>query len=213
MQDLITAFLVQTKECNLPGIGKLRIITSPAKPDIVHKIISPPTGEILFTKKSDKISEELIKYISHKKNLTQTEAFETIKNWCREAKDKLNAGEKIFFESIGSLMKDASGNIFLQTQEPFKFFEPVTVESVIGKKAQHAVLVSDRGTTSPVMNQLLQEEETVQRSTWKMIAIILLAIALVVLLVHFYIHSFSLSSTGNQTQHLPATPADTYSTQ
>lgn len=213
MIDLITSFLAQTKECSLPGIGKLSIITSSSVSDVANKMMSPPTDKILFNSKTDKISEELVKYVSYKRNITQIEARQIIKDWCREAKDKLNAGDTITFETIGLLQKNPSGNVFFQAQKTFNFFETVSAERVIHKDAEHAVLVGDKETTSSVMNQFLHEEEIVKNSAWKIIAIILLSIALVILFVHFYSHSFSLSATGNQIQHSPETPSATYSTQ
>ena len=213
MQDLITSFLIQTKECNLPGIGKLRIITGTSELDIANKRISPPIDEILFTAKCDKVSEDLVKYVSYKKNLTQPEALQNIKNWCANAKEKLHGGEKISFETIGDLKKNNSGNIIFQPEKPLFILEPVVAERVIHKNAEHAVLVGDRETTSSVMNQFLQETEIVKKSTWKIMAIILLAIALIILFMHFYANPFSLSATGNQTQHSPEVPAAAYSTQ
>ena len=212
MKDLITSFLVQTKECSFPGIGKINIITTPAELNIANKTMSPPTDEILFTEKAGKISEELVKYISYKKNINQPEARELIKDWCKDAREKLDAGEKIILGSIGNLHKNDSGNISFQAQKPLNFFEAVSAERVIHKNAEHAVLVGDRETTSSVMNQFLHEEEIVKKSTWKITAVILLIIALVILLIHFNSNSFSFSATGNQTQHSPATPAATYST-
>jgi len=41
MQDLITSFIIQAKECKLPGIGMFRSVTTPAEPDIASKQISP----------------------------------------------------------------------------------------------------------------------------------------------------------------------------
>ncbi len=213
MQDLITSFLVQTKECNLPGIGKLRIVTTPAELDVANKKLFPPTDEILFTGKPESKSEELVKYISNKKNISETEAQENLKSWSEAAKERLDAGEKIIFKSIGSLQKNASENIFFQSQQIPIFFEPVAAERVIHKNAEHAVLVGDRETTSSVMNQFYQEEEIVKRSPWKIIAILLLTIAFAILLIHFLNNSSSQSATGNQMQHTPQQPSPTYSIQ
>ncbi len=212
MQDLITSFLIQSKKCSLPGIGKFSITTTPAEADIANKLISPRSDEIIFTDKPEKISEELVKYVSHKKNIDQTEAREKIKGWCRDAKDKLNAGEKIIFETIGALQKNA-GNIVLQTEKQFNFFEAVVAERVIHKNAEHAMLVGDKKTTSVAMNQFLQKEEIIKKSPWKIAAIILFVIAIAILFIHLYAHSFSFSATGNQTHHTPEAPAATYSTQ
>jgi len=210
MQDLITSFLVQTKECNLPGIGKFRIITTPAELDIASHQMSPPKDEILFTGKPEKNYEELTRYIAYKKNINEKEAEQQFKTWCESAKEKLNEGEKIIFASIGSLQKNASGNIFLQSQKLLNFFEPVAAGRVIHKNAEHAVLVGDRQTTSSAMNQFFQADEIIKDSRWKIMAIILFIIALIVLFFHFYNHSFSISATGNQTIHTPEEPSATY---
>lgn len=213
MQNFITSFLIQTKACCLPGIGKLRITTSPAELDVANKKLFPPTDEIIFTTKTEKVSEELIKYLAKKENVTETEANERLKTWCENAKETLDNGGKIIFETIGSLQKNATGSIFFQNEKPFNFFVPVAAERVIHKNAEHAVLVGDKETTSSVMNQFLNEEEIVRSSKWKMTAIILLAIALIILMLHFYINGFSFSTIGNQTTHLPEAPAATYSNQ
>ncbi|MDQ2719557.1 MAG: hypothetical protein M3Z26_07340 [Bacteroidota bacterium] len=213
MQDLITSFLIQGRECSLPEIGKFRINTKSSEPDIANHLIYPPTDEIIFSDKPEKISENLVKYISDKKNINQAEALEKIKHWCSDAKERLNEGEKIIFTSIGHLEKNASGIMFIETKKQLIFFEPVTAEIVIHKNATHAMLVGDKETTSVAMNQFFQEEDAMRKSPWKIAAIILFLIAIVILFIHFYSHPFSLSSTGNQTQHSPETPIDTYSSQ
>jgi len=213
MQDLITSFLVQTKECSLPAIGRFKMVTTPVEVDVANKEIVPATEKIIFNAKPDHASEGLIKYISYKKNITEKEAEEQLESWCQSVKEKLDAGQKINLESIGTLHESASGSIYFETQKTFNYFEPVPAERVIHKDAEHAVLVGDRETTSSVMNQFLQESEKVKKPVWKIIAIVLLAIALILLFIHFYFNSFSQSATGNQTQHSPQTPAATYSIQ
>lgn len=211
ISDVIASFLVQAKECCLPGIGKLAISTTSAQPDIMGKMINPPVTKIIFSEKPDKVSEELVKYVSHKKGLTEVKALETIKKWCSESADKLNAGEKITLEPVGSLQKDPSGIVFLQAENPLRFFEPVSAELILREGTEHAVLAGDREITSSKMNQYLQEEEILKNRRWKIMAIILIAIAIIILCIHFYSNPFSLSSTGNQTPHLPETPSATYS--
>lgn len=214
MQDLITSFIIQAKECKLPGIGMFRNVTTPAEPDIASKQISPPLVEKLFTGKEEKISDELIKYVSAKKEITIADALAEIKQWCADTKSKLTNGEEIFLQSLGSLKKGPSGNIFFHSQNFIQFYEPVAVERVIHKNSEHAMLVGDKETTSFAMNQFLNEEEAeVKSRVWKIIAIVLLAIALLLLFFHFYEHSFSLSAMGNQLKISPQEPGTTYSLQ
>lgn len=213
MQDLINSFIVQSKECKLPGIGKFRLVATPAEPDIANKQILPPVIEFLFTGKEEKISNELINYVAVKKNIPLSEAQARIKEWCNHTSYRLKEGEEIFFTSLGSLKKGATGNIYFHKQKDIPFFVPVPAERVIHKDSVHAMLVGDRETNSSVMNQLLNEERQAPRDyTWKIIAGILLVIALLLLFFYFYQHSFSLSSLGNQGTVSPQAPPPTYIT-
>ena len=211
MQDLITSFIIQSKECKLADIGKFTTIIKPAKADIANKQITPPFKEILFNKREEKVSDELVKYVAEKKKISSFEALSEIKKWCAETKEKLKNGEAIFLNSLGVLKKESSGNISFENQITTPFFAPVPAERVIHKNSEHAVLVGDRETTSSVMNQFYSEEETTTKSNaWKIIAIILLAIALVILFFYFYGHPFSLSEFGNHVKTVPQSPPATY---
>jgi nucleoid DNA-binding protein len=211
MQDLITSFIIQSKECKLSDIGKFTVVTRPAKADIANKQITPPFREIVFNKREEKITDELVKYVADKKGISSFEAFSEIKKWCAETKEKLKNGEEILLDSLGVLKKESSGNISFENQITSPFFAPVPAERVIHKNSEHAVLVGDRETTSSVMNQFYSEEETTTKSNaWKIIAIILLAIALVLLFFYFYSHPFSLSELGNHVKTVPQSSPATY---
>ena len=54
-----------------------------------------------------------------------------------DAKEKLDSGEKIIFNSMGSLQKDAAGNIFFQRKKNISFYEPVSAERIFQKNAEH----------------------------------------------------------------------------
>lgn len=214
MQDLITSFIIQSKECKLAGIGMFRSITAPAEPDIASKKISPPLMEKLFTGREEKISDELVKYVALKKKISPDEALANIKEWCDDTKSKLKLGEEIFFQSLGSLKKEASGNILFHNLNSSLFFEPIAVERVIHKNSEHKMLVGDRETTSSVMSHYFdKEEKEVKKNNWKIISLILLAIGVLLLIFYFYQHSFSFSSVMNQEKISPQIPPATYSTQ
>lgn len=214
MQELITSFIIQAKECRLAGIGKFRLVTTPAEPDIINHQIVPPLVEILFTGKEDKVSDELVKYVSTIKNISTDTAFDKIKEWCSQAKDKLLNEEEIVFQTLGTLKKGGSGNIFFHRYVPVSIFSPVAAERVVHKNAEHTMLVGDRETTSTIMNQLLNEHEEIKRVPWKLTTLILLGIAVIILFLYFYQHSFSSSSIGNQGKVAPSnTPSATYTPQ
>jgi hypothetical protein len=214
MQDLITSYIIQSKECKLAEVGKFAKTITHAEQDIANKQISPPVTEILFTAREEKISDGLIKYIADKKKMDTSEALPLIKKWCAETKAKLRNGEEIAVQPLGILKKGALGNILFQAENKVVFFAPVAAERVIHKNTDHAVLVGDRETTSSVMNQFYTAEETETKSNaWKIFAIILLVVALVLLFFYFYGYPVSVSSFGNHMKVVPQTSAATYSIQ
>jgi hypothetical protein len=209
MQALITSYLIQKKECNLPLLGHFRIKTKPADFEKTDKLIFPPADEILYNEFAASLSGDLITYISGLRNITPDEARVKINNWCNYAKEKLDLGEKIIFNSIGSLQKDAAGNIFFQRKKGSGFYEAVPAERVMHENAEHSLLVGDRETTSGVMNEFYREEIIQKKTWWKMWAIVLLAFSLLVLAFYFYTYEFSETGIGNRalfpTQNPPAT--------
>jgi hypothetical protein len=214
MQDLITSYIIQSKECKLAGIGRFTKTIIHAEQDIANKQISPPFIEYTFSVREEKISDELIKYIADKRKIDSTEALAIIKQWCAETKVKLKNGEEISLHPIGILKKGALGNTFLDAENNTGFFASVAAVRVIHKNSQHAVLVGDRETTSSAMNEFLHTEEKETKSNvWKIFAIILLVIALVLLFFYFYGYPLSLSSFGNHIKVVPQTPTATYSIQ
>jgi len=214
MQELITSYIIQSKECKLVGLGKFTRTTVHAEQDIVNKRMLPPSTEIVFTTREEKISDELIKYIADKKKIDPSEALTLIKKWCAETKAKLKNGEEILLQPLGILKKGALGNILFHTENSPLFFVPVAAERVIHKNSEHSVLVGDKETTSSVMNQFYHVEETNKKSNaWKIFAIILLLIALVLLFFYFYGYPISLSSFGSHMKVVPQTPTPTYTIQ
>ena len=212
MQDIIASYLIQKKECHLPLIGNFMIMQVPALLDIANKKLVPSSDEIVFSEDENYLSEGLKEYFARLQHISLAEAEERINNWSLHAKIKLDLGEKIDFASIGSLQKDASGNILFEQEKEFNFYEPVMAERVIHKNAEHAVLVGDKETTSVVMNEFYKDDfVTEKKSFWKIWALILSAISLLVLIIYFYNHSFSVNGIANKSTFPVNEPAATYS--
>ena len=216
MQELITSFIIQSKECRLKGIGRFERIIHPAESDIANKQLIPPKEEKTFKSREERISDELIRYVSNKNHISMEDALEQLQEWCAETKAKLTRGDEIILASLGSLKANQSGSISFQAFRPAPFYGPVPVERVVHKNSTHHVLVGDRETNSSVMNQFYQDEkesEDVKSNSWKVVSMVLGAIGLILLIFYFYSHSFSISGIGNQGKVLPQTPPATYSPQ
>lgn len=211
MQELLSSYLIQKKICNIPYLGCLRIKTSSAELDIANKQMFPPAGEILFNEiDGNNLAEDLVEYIAAHQHISVEDAEEKIISWCSDAKDKLNSGEKIIFNSIGSLQKNGAGTIFFQKYDDENFYEPVTAERVIHENETHTVLVGDKETTSSVMNEFYREEVIEEKQTWKIWAIVLLAISLLILIFYFYRNGLTTSTIGNQSEFPVVPPSASY---
>lgn len=211
MQDFITSYLVQTKECALPLLGNFKIQRSPAFLNVPDKELHPGSSEIVYTENANYVAGAFADYISRIQKISWNEAEEKINNWCLEAKMKLDAGEKIVFDSIGSLQKNDNGEILFEKNQPISFFEPIHVERVIHKNETHAVLVGDKETTSSAMNEFYSEEIVEEKSNWKKWATALAAVGILILIIYFANHRFSDTGVGNQSSIPVAQPAPTYS--
>ncbi len=211
MEKIITSYLVQKKECSLPGIGHFRINTRPADLDIANKQLHPPTDEIIFKEEEVHLRNDLVGYVSMQKNIHENNAAENINNWCGTIKDKLEAGEIIYFEPIGSLQKNSAGNIFFHKKNEFLLYDIMPAERVIHKNEEHSVLVGDKETTSAVMNEFYKEDVVIKKKPWwKIWSIILFLLPLLILIIHFSGHNFTTSGVGNQMNLSSETPAVLY---
>ncbi len=199
MQKMIASYLVQKRECNLPGIGNFKMNIVPASLDVANKKMFPPATEIHFHQGDVHLQRDLVNYVSLQQSLSEEQAAENITRWCRNVSESLEAGERIVFESIGNLQKNADGNIVLQTKNELRLYDAVTAERVIHKDDGHAVLVGDTETTSAAMSEYYKTETVFERKiSWKTWAIVLFSLSLLSLIIHFSYHRFTTASVGNQ---------------
>ncbi len=210
MQKIIASYLVQKKECGLPGLGHFKFVSVPALHDIAAKQILPPSDRIFFDNEGDHLRNDFVEYVAAHHQINESDAADSIHMWCDETSNRLAAGEKIYFDSLGWLLRNPAGEFHFENDNEIEFFEPVPAQRVIHKNDDHVVLVGDRETTTGLMNQFFNSPVEGSNATkWRMWALILLGLALLVLIIHFSTHSFSLSGTGFQShpaiQEAPAT--------
>ncbi|MEO8413399.1 MAG: hypothetical protein ABI472_07050 [Ginsengibacter sp.] len=213
MQELIASYLVQKKECSLPLLGNFRILTKPAEADMTNSQMFPPIDEIIFHEATGYLSDDFTGYIAGLMNITRIEAEEKFNHWCLHSKAALDSGEKITFDTIGSLEKDTVGAIFFERTKGVNFYDTIRAERATHTKDEHAVLVGDRETTSVAMNDFYREEVAIEkRSGWKIWAIVLFGVSLLVLVLYFYNHSFSETGVGNRSSFPVNEPPASYDT-
>ena len=208
MRSIATSYLLQNKECILPGIGILQLRNVSAKIDIANNQILPPASEILFKEDSSLKSPSLIKYIADKKHISLDEAEDTLTLFCNEWKEKMIGGDKMNFKTLGSLQKNAENKIIFERENSFNFFKPVTVNTAY-ERIEKTIIIEEE----PVLlkTEKFKEVENVvlEKSYWGLWALILLAIASVMLFFHFKIHQTG-SAIGNKNRITIDTAAPTY---
>ena len=195
MESFITSYLIQQRQCSLPRFGNFTIRQIPALLDVANKKIYPATDEISFAENESELSPGLQHYLTQQLNISEPEAEKEIISWCTSAKMKIDDGEKIEFPTIGHLQRNEAGNLIFQRGTELNLFQPIAAERVVHKNAEHAVLVGDKETTSAAMNEFFREDDTSKnRSPWKIRALVLLAIAILLLILFYSSHSFSIAA-------------------
>ena len=213
MHSLITSYLLQSKECILPGIGVLQIIHTPASTDAANSRILPPFEGIIFKNEDHSNSPALVQYIANKKHIEKANAEDLLKNFCKEWKEKIDAGEKLHLETVGSIYKNADGQVTFERESSFNFFQPVTVENVYQRSEQPVTVAEEPGEhVVPLVQEtnVSTQEVVVERSYWGLWALILLAIGLVVIFYNFKDHKPSVTNIGNQHKYSVDSVGATY---
>lgn len=210
MYSLITSYLLQSKECTLPGIGSFKINSIPAIADAANKQILPPNDEIFFTEKENVNFGGLAKYIAAKKNIDIKSAEEQLNDFCKEWNGKIKTGEELHFETIGTIKKNSEGNIYFEKAEKLNYLQPIQVENIYEK--EEPLTVEEPEETVVVEQEDYNNGEIVtKRPSWGIWAVSLMVISFAVIFYHFYDHRLSSSSLGNQNKLLIDSASATYS--
>lgn len=203
MIDILNKYLALYKSLNIPGVGSIFIETVPAVTDFVNRQIIPPYNAYRFDKYFDSPDKDFFNYLSSCKKIPDYEAIKLYNQFAQEIRSAIKVNGRVLWKDVGHFSKNDLGEIeFEQLQDFRDLYEPVLAERVIRNNTPHAVLVGDQKKTSAEMTELLHEEKKakilVKQKTWMLTALILSAIALIVIFVHFYLHGFNWQSVANQ---------------
>jgi nucleoid DNA-binding protein len=207
MHTLITSYLLQSKECILPGIGILQIKNIPAAFSSDTSQILPPSEKIIFNNKSRTTSSGLTKYIAHEQGNEQQEAEKLLESFCQEWKEKINNGEELNFETIGKLHNNGKGEIIFERESGFTYFKPITIDKPYTKVEESAP-----DDTKPVFAEDIIANERVEekRSYWAYWAAALFLLGATLVFLQFKDHKFSGLNTGNKSKVVIDSAGATY---
>ena len=101
----------------VPELGAFTTSYKSAQISSKSKSISPPTKEITFIEKLKKDNGRLVRFISEKENITETETRHEINEFVKNAITELENGKHVRFTGLGYLYKDKAYKIqFVQDQ-------------------------------------------------------------------------------------------------
>ncbi len=101
--------LILKNECViLPHFGGFITRYRPANLDPEEKILTPPSKEIEFRKDLTKDNGLLVNHIAKKEKIFITKARRLIQDYVNEINARLNRGDKVVLEGIGSFVKDSA---------------------------------------------------------------------------------------------------------
>ncbi len=209
MQSIITSFLLQTNYCALPQIGVFETTYKHAGNDILNMQLIPPSQPVNFKQETRLASSELIHFIAFKKNISVVEAESQLNIFCNEWKQKIDAGETLYFNTFGALKKNEQDEVILTEDSNHAYLRPVSAVKILHTDVKENVLVNEDQAASATDNYYTVEVEK-KKELWAVWAIIFAVIALSILLYHFYKHKSSTSSIGNQSKVIIKPAPETY---
>jgi hypothetical protein len=187
MIPALNSYLHQHKSLSIPGIGTIYIERTPARSDFTNKQILPPGFHYRFDRFFDSPDKHFFSFIARKKNIADYEAMQWYNEWAYEISAKLKADSIVFWEGVGALKRNDSGDVFFETFAPIDaFLQPVPANRIIRTNTSHTMLVGDKELTNLQMTGYLHdnEKQPVRKTKWALYAFIT-GLLLIILLFFF----------------------------
>lgn len=197
MFQVLNAYLFQHRSISIPGLGSIYLETHPASVDVAERTILPPVYQFRFDKYFDAPDREFFSFIATQRNILDFEAIKWYNEFSFELRNRIRTEDQVDWEGVGILKKDNSGNVIFESiADNGLFMAPTPALRVNRQNAQHTLLVGDQEKTNFEMNEWLHEETSGNKKfSWKLVALIIGLLAMVILGWHFYSNGWT---WGNQ---------------
>ncbi|MFT4024417.1 MAG: hypothetical protein QM664_11605 [Flavihumibacter sp.] len=208
--EVLNHYLFQHRRISIPGMGTLHMDRVPARNDFANRQLHAPGFAFRFDKYFDAPDTEFFSYLATKMELPDVEVMRWYNEYSYGLRAKLRAREEAIWEGLGSFHTNSNGDIFFEAfARTWPEKRPVAARRVIREQTPHSLLVGDRQRSSDEMPELLEEAVQVEKTSWWIWPVILMALAATICFYQFYRYGFRMSSTGNSqpvpTVQMPAT--------
>lgn len=197
MVQLIRTYLLQNKSISIPGLGTIYVERTPAQADFINRQLLPPSYHFRFDKYFDAPGKDFFTFLAARKSVEDFEAIKIYNEWAMQLRNTISTDEFTPLQGVGSLKRDARGEIIFEPAGPQQSFHlPVPAERIIRTNAQHTMIVGDREVTNVEMTDYLSGARAKSRRWW-IYAMIIAIVAIIAILVHLY-RSQGPTAFGNQ---------------
>lgn len=205
-------YLVLHKQLNIPGIGTFLVERRPADIDFVNKVVNPPSYSIALHHGNTNTasSKDIFSWLAFEMNISERDAITRFNDFVHDIKDKIMAGDKLYWEGVGTLSKGMAGEVRFDTSlKDMKLGTPVPAIKVIREHAEHSVRVGEQEKTSTEMIEWLAPAEN-KKTYWWGIALIAGLLAFIFIALYFSSNGLNTSSAGNQQKLTPQKETTTH---
>lgn len=198
MVSLVRTYLLQNSSVSIPGLGTIYVERIPAQSDFVNRQLLPPAYHFRFDKYFDAPGKDFFTYVAARMKVQDYEAIKMYNEWAVQLRNDIGTEHATALEGVGSLKRDMSGDVVFEPMGPLNTYAiPVPAERIIRTNARHVMLVGDREVSNVEMSGYLQEESSANRSRWWIYALIIAAVAVAAIIIHYYTRGDS-SAFGNR---------------
>lgn len=192
MFQVLTDYLIQYKTVFIPSVGQFNIRQQPAVLDFASRLIHPQYYLVEFVQ-DGVVTQQQIDYISKKDNRSADEVSDTLNQFGKQLKERIRDG--IFtWKGLGT-MEYRNGHFLWISNIP-NLLEPVPAHKAIHENAVHMVRRGEQEFSSDEITSLPGEGN--KRSVLMLILWIIAAIAVLLVIWHFYTQGFNVTSTGSR---------------
>ena len=192
MLQVLTDYLIQYKTVSIPFVGQFNIRQQPAVLDFASRLIHPQHYLVEFAQ-DGVVSEQQIEYLSRKENRSADDVANALNNFGQQLKERIQNG--IFtWKGLGT-MEYRNGH-FLWISNVSNLLEPVPAHKAIHENAVHMVRRGEQEYSSDETTYMPGEGR--KRSVLMLILWIVAAIAILLIIWHFYTQGFNITSTGTR---------------
>lgn len=201
MVEILKKYLVLRNSISIPGTGTIYIERIPASADIENKQIIAPQYKYCFDKYSDTPDKDFFNYLSSQKKVAEYEAIELYNQFAQHIRARLKSDENVELAEIGLFKKNNLGETIFEAYKKISpLCMPVYAEKLVAGNTPAGTSTGNiQATMAPETSYHEPRKKRLSgRTSWKTFALVLGAIGIIILLIHFTRNGFTRGSMANQ---------------